>query len=157
VTTVIYSTRHRLMVGDMFVWPEGGFVPKVVKNKFGDIAGGAGALALVQRWFRAFLSVTRESYSFDDFPTLNSMCSGDSSNGTILLVKKATGVTWYFDNDSWFTFEAPYYAIGSGKDFALGALSAGLHPRKVIPLVSNLDPGTGPHWKALKLSSKAHS
>ena len=50
--------------------------------------------------------------------------------------------------------EDDYYAIGSGADFALGAMAMGAKPQQAIKVAATYDPGTGPDVQTMKLSKK---
>jgi len=54
------------------------------------------------------------------------------------------GRIWSFTNaGNWMQIYEPYYAIGSGMHFALGALAAGSTPVEAVRYAAKLDPSTG--------------
>lgn len=55
------------------------------------------------------------------------------------------GKRLYFVEETGYVREVKekYYAIGSGADYAMGALGAGLHPLEAYKVVKRLDLGTG--------------
>jgi ATP-dependent protease HslVU (ClpYQ) peptidase subunit len=51
---------------------------------------------------------------------------------------------WYSSNfNNWTVFKEPYAAIGSGSQFAIGALSSGLSPKEAIKVATKHDVFTG--------------
>lgn len=48
-------------------------------------------------------------------------------------------------------FGTPYAAIGSGADFALGAMLAGKSPKQAVEIACKLDEGSGPPIVSAKL------
>ena len=55
-----------------------------------------------------------------------------------------TGEIWAFDGLSYpYKMEAEYVAIGSGSDFALGAMAMGVGAEKAVKIASQLDCYTG--------------
>jgi hypothetical protein len=45
--------------------------------------------------------------------------------------------------DIWIRVDQPYYAIGSGMNFAMGSMAAGSTPYEAVRYASKMDPGTG--------------
>lgn len=63
---------------------------------------------------------------------------------TELLVVTNRKQIWHSDNfNNWTVFKEPYAAIGSGSQFAIGALSAGLSPKEAIKVATKNDIYTG--------------
>lgn len=50
--------------------------------------------------------------------------------------------------------EDDYYAIGSGSDYAMGAMAMGASPSQAIKIAAIYDPSTGPDVQSLKLGTK---
>jgi 20S proteasome alpha/beta subunit len=56
-----------------------------------------------------------------------------------LLVCKETRKCWRLDGDYWEQLDRPFYAIGSGRDFAMGAMQAGASAERAIEVACELD------------------
>lgn len=54
----------------------------------------------------------------------------------------------------WIPIEEPFYAIGSGGQFALGALHAGSTPKEAVVIASKCDSGTGLGVKVFSFDKK---
>ena len=60
------------------------------------------------------------------------------------LVLTMEGKMYRFDNyKRWFELNEPYSAIGSGRDFAMGAMALGASPKEAIKIASKHDVFTG--------------
>jgi hypothetical protein len=60
------------------------------------------------------------------------------------LVLTEKGRLFVFDDlTSWLAVDQPFYAIGSGSPFALGALSQGASPKEAVLAATKHDPFTG--------------
>jgi hypothetical protein len=60
------------------------------------------------------------------------------------IVLSADGKIWTFSNPTmWIHVDQPYYAIGSGMNFAMGAMASGASPYEAVRYASKLDPMTG--------------
>lgn len=60
----------------------------------------------------------------------------------IILTQDNQIYTFYAPN-IWTLVDQPFYSIGSGMNFAMGAMSAGLSPYEAVKIASKLDPMTG--------------
>jgi ATP-dependent protease HslVU (ClpYQ) peptidase subunit len=61
-----------------------------------------------------------------------------------LLALTSTGRLYSsFNLVDWVGIDRTNFAIGSGAEYALGALSAGKSPVKAVEIATDLDPGTG--------------
>lgn len=60
------------------------------------------------------------------------------------LVLSEDGKLWTFSNASnWFRIDQDYYAIGSGMNFAMGAMADGASAYDAVKIAAKLDPSTG--------------
>jgi hypothetical protein len=60
------------------------------------------------------------------------------------VILSADGKIWTFSNPTiWIGVDQPYYAIGSGMNFAMGAMAQGATPYEAVKHASKLDPMTG--------------
>jgi ATP-dependent protease HslVU (ClpYQ) peptidase subunit len=109
---------------------------KIVRRKDGVLCGGAGDLAWVQGFQRWFLEGEE-----GDPPPLD-----DASKGLIIRPKKPIEMFEEFGAIEW---TSPFVAIGSGKEFALGAMYVGATAEQAVRAAMVLDPFTG--GKVMKL------
>ena len=74
------------------------------------------------------------------------------SNNLRGAVLTAEGSIFTFeDYRKWIAIDSPYYAIGSGAEFALGALAMGASVKEAIKVASNNDSHTGMGYKIYTL------
>jgi hypothetical protein len=60
------------------------------------------------------------------------------------IILSADGKIWTFSNPSlWLYVDQSYYAIGSGMNFAMGAMAAGSTPYEAVKYAEKLDPQSG--------------
>lgn len=114
MTTVAY--RDGIIAGDSQVTSGDVDVGRAVKieRKGSVVVGVAGCLAFCQGfldWFRGGMK--------GDPPIMRK----DDSRAEAIVVYG--GHVLSRDNDGWDRLRAPYYAIGSGRQFAMGAMAAG--------------------------------
>lgn len=108
-----------------------GHITKIVRRDDGALCGGAGDLAWVQAFHRWFLEGCEgEPPRFDD----------DCSKGLIIRRRKPIEV---FESIGAFEFKPEFVAIGSGKEFALGAMQVGASAKRAVKAAMAFDPGTG--------------
>ena len=66
------------------------------------------------------------------------------AKGVYGLVLTERGEIYRFDNyKRWIETNEPFSAIGSGRDFALGAMAAGLSPKEAVKVAMTKDTFTG--------------
>lgn len=58
----------------------------------------------------------------------------------------------FINPTKWIQVDEPYYAIGSGMQYALGALSTGHSPEEAVKAASKLDPLTGCGVKVMEFT-----
>ena len=92
-------------------------------------AGHAGAGALVFQWLD-------KGAMADDYPL------SDPELCTVIVITK-DGQILQFDGSAPVKLEAPFYAIGSGRDFALAAMHLGKSAKEAVEISSELDQSTG--------------
>lgn len=131
MTTIAYrkgvlAADTRMIQGSAII----GNVTKIVRRDDGALAGGAGDLAWVQAFHRWFMAGEE-----GDPPILE-----DGSKGLIVRRRKPVEM---FEPGGTVEWKPPYLAIGSGKEFALGAMFAGASAIEAIKAAMAFDPGTG--------------
>jgi ATP-dependent protease HslVU (ClpYQ) peptidase subunit len=73
--------------------------------------------------------------------------------GLMGLVLTRQNKLFTFDSiDAWLSIDQPFYAIGSGGSFALGALSQGASPKEAVKVAMKHDPFTGVGVKTYSFS-----
>jgi ATP-dependent protease HslVU (ClpYQ) peptidase subunit len=137
MTCIVYHVADETMAADTATFVHNGntrmpgHVKKIWRLKDGSLMGHAGTRRqadLLKRWIE------------------------DGSNGNVpapvddvtALVVSPDGTMTVYDGKSERTVEgAPFYAIGSGADAALGALFAGATAKEAVEIASLVDPWTG--------------
>ncbi len=61
----------------------------------------------------------------------------------IILTEDKKIFTFFGKMDNWIAVDQKYYAIGSGSNFAMGAMAAGATALEAVKHASTLDPSTG--------------
>ncbi len=144
MTTVAY--RDGVMAADRAISTNAlvGTARKVWRRKQdGALLGMSGSWAVVQKWSEWFLAGER-----GPAPPLG---PNEDSSAHALLVRPEGAVEWHYSSGK-ATFEAPYYAIGSGSDFAMGAMAVGASARQAVAAAARHDPHTGGGVQFVKLS-----
>lgn len=62
-----------------------------------------------------------------------------SDNFAALVIERATGKVMQFEGAEMFEVRAPFYARGSGRDFALGAMAAGATAAEAVEIACRYD------------------
>lgn len=109
-------------------------IDKIAKRKDGAIAGGAGEAW----WIVAFLEWFKNG---GDMPHIAE--GGHASSA--LVISKRRKVTIYESEKGVtraFEIQAPFHAIGSGRQVAMGAMFNGAHPVDAVKAAIALDDGT---------------
>lgn len=109
-------------------------IEKIAKRKDGSIAGAAGEAW----WIVAFLSWFCNG---GDLPNI----SGDGHCSTAIMIDKRRKVLLFEsekDKTRVYPIKAPYHALGSGRQIALGAMHAGAHPVDAIKAAMTHNDGT---------------
>ena len=107
-------------------------IKKIHELKGGGYAaasGHAGAGALMFRWLDQGAAV-------DDYPLT------DPELCTVIVITE-DGQVLQYDGPLPVKLDAPFYAIGSGRDFALAALHLGKSAKEAVEVASELDQSTG--------------
>lgn len=140
MTTITY--RNGIMAGDTQVYHDAlvGHAPKV--HVFGNVlVGCTGANCRI----RAFVAWV-EAGMAGEAPGMAE---------TTALVVMPTGEVRMYGEEGWCTFEAPYYAIGSGKKFALGAMAHGADAPQAVAAAMVHDESTGGTIHCVELERQA--
>lgn len=119
MTTVVY--RDGFIAGDTGVSIGGvssGFMSKVARNCAGDLAGVSGHALSGQRFLEWFAGGER-----GDLPP--AIETTDLLDRWIVIRRRTPSQITIIETEGRLTLTAPYYALGSGREVALGALFMG--------------------------------
>lgn len=64
-------------------------------------------------------------------------------NSELIVLTSNKQIYTSYNLGGWIFVDKPYYSIGSGSQFALGALAIGKGASKAVEIASGLDPGSG--------------
>ncbi|WP_316200933.1 MULTISPECIES: hypothetical protein [unclassified Bradyrhizobium] len=128
MTTLAYrngvlAADTRMIQGSAII----GNVIKIVRRDDGCMAGGAGDCAWVQGFHRWFLDGEQ-----GDHPTVD-----DHAKGMIVRPDKTVEM---YEQGGMLKFKPAFAAMGSGKEFALGAMWMGATAEKAVRACFELDP-----------------
>jgi ATP-dependent protease HslVU (ClpYQ) peptidase subunit len=145
MTTIVCDTKLKIMAADKrfsennYKYRGEDKLVAVKDEKTGRVAfiGCAGTAREMIR-FRAFFvehMLGKEQWDISKrmtFPKLS------------MLVMLDTGETYEFDGDNTpMQVKARFHGVGSGRDFAIGALASGKSPKEAVRIASKYDNGTG--------------
>lgn len=118
------------------------FAEKIAKRKDGAVAGACGELW----WISAFLKWFKDGGDQVQSPGVN-------GNTGFIATKRRVLTVFEAENNNTYTYEvtAPYYAIGSGRMVALGAMHAGAHPVDAVKAAIAHNDGTYGRVMSLKV------
>lgn len=140
MTTLVYHVKSRTFAADTKITGTcQGKVSKVVRNSKGDICGGAGEAGAIQPMLWVF-------EHDGEFCKVKGNCA-------FLVVRKESGAVYEFSKESpqGITWISPYYVMGSGKEYAVGALTMGASAKKAVEIASMYDDSTGSEVEVFKL------
>lgn len=101
------------------------------RDRDGALAGSAGGTVYAEKFRRWFLEAG------EDTPPPE---AGETDRGIIAF---KNGVIRLYEADGSFVLTDKFTAIGSGKEFALGAMEAGADALSAVEIAARRDPGTG--------------
>jgi ATP-dependent protease HslVU (ClpYQ) peptidase subunit len=152
MTTVVIDTKLGIMASDN-QFTDGNYVykgePKIermVCPETGMVAlvGAAGAAREMVRFKAHF----KQHFLGKDSLDISKRVSFGKLSAIAML---NTGETYEFDGDNTpLAVRSRWHGIGSGRDFAIGALYSGKTPRAAIQIAAKLDNGTGHGVKEIR-------
>lgn len=144
MTTIAYrdgvlACDSRISNGD---WTTPGRAEKIFRLANGGMVGFAGAASKIE-WLKAWIEAGRPE---DGRPTtlpdeVHAIVVGP--DGRVEFLEGSRCGVW--------TFNAPFYAMGSGRVPALAAMMTGASAKRAIIVASALDPSTGGAVRFLRL------
>lgn len=140
MTTILASLKHRVMVADSYVTGGVGARSRKIFEVDGKLVGVAGhmmhALKFVE-WLRHGTPIN---------PVY------DKEDATFDAIVMEAGFLTYYDNElTPLVLQDQIYAIGSGADFALGAIDAGATPKRAVEIAAERDDSSKPPVIVVKL------
>lgn len=146
MSTVIADSRTLTMAADKQMRAHATSVTKIFKVRDGAgeewLVGGAGVLPTILNfinWFTSPAAIVAEA----DSPPME--------DTGVLAMNSRGQVVFYSESAIPVVVEEPYFAIGSGADYAMGALDAGASIRRALSIATLRDPNTGKGATLLKL------
>lgn len=144
MTTIAY--KDGVLAADKAISSGSGHIGtarKVWRRKTdGALVGGAGRVALIQKWADWFLAGERG--------TAPSLGADDETDAEMLVVRP-DGRVEFHERQGCVKIEAPYFALGSGSDYATGAMAFGASARQAVAAATKHDHGTGHGIQFVKL------
>jgi ATP-dependent protease HslVU (ClpYQ) peptidase subunit len=131
VTTILASMKHRVMVADSHV--SGGTSFKTTKiHRVGDkLVGFSGTLSHCLKFLEWLKHGTPLNLVYD------------KEEHTFCALVMDGGFLYYYDNELIATaVDDQIYAIGSGAEYALGAIDAGATPKRAVEIACKRDDGS---------------
>lgn len=142
MTTIAACRIRRVMVSDS-QWSDGqrcGGARKVHRIG-GALIGLAGDFATIQLWLQRMRDGTLERGD-GDLHEVDALRLCDS------------GLTHWNSTDGWTPITEKRWAIGSGSDYAIGALMAGATPLKAVRIAITHDAGSGGQARTYRLNAR---
>lgn len=102
----------------------------------GALVAGCGEAALIQE----MLQWLRDGAKPADYPARQ---RDPKENATVLLVRANGDVRQYETSPHPLVIENEFWAVGSGRDFAMAAMHLGCDARRAVLVASEFDTGTG--------------
>ncbi len=139
MTTIAYDGRT--MVADRLAVDYYGLTHDCCKIIQGSdwVAGIAGEQAQQVKFKKATMGCSIDMVLNIGYPNFER----DKDDPAILLVNKNNGDIWKHSSGLFLQVSYPFYAIGSGRDYALAALYLGKESWKAVEIASHFDNNTG--------------
>lgn len=138
MTTVVYrdgvlASDSRVTEGSMI---SPGCVPKVRRLPDGNLIGWCGELSKAS----SLIDYLTDPDNAEPFT---------SKKGLTAFILTNKGKILQYEGSDWFEFKQPYIALGSGKDYAYGALAMGASAKEAVKAAIKFDTGSGGRIKTL--------
>lgn len=101
------------------------------------LCGGAGEYHQLRKWRRMAEKMTLRDLLMFGYPDYDK-----ETNDQAILVAGAEGC-WRHTGGIFIKCSRPFHAIGSGRDYALGAMHFGASSRSAVVIAAEFDNGTG--------------
>lgn len=138
MTTIAYRSGElaadsKSSCNDTFV----GSVRKIERRQDGALAGVVGTAAYAYGFLKWFMAGEADG----EMPDLPRDRDGDPTCEAFIV--RPDGEVWKLQGDGWFPTAGQYFAWGSGRDIAIGALYLGASPASAVAAAVKHDAGTG--------------
>lgn len=149
MSTVLADSRSGTMYADKQMSIHSASVTKIFKTEKADgvwLIGGAGNLTQLHdlvHWFSGPADARAPTFDPD-------------RGGIQAVVMGPDRQLWLYWNDTTpLPVEEPYIAVGSGSEYAMGALDAGASPKRAMSIAARRDPNTNSALDVLKLPKES--
>lgn len=134
MTTVVYDRRTKEMVSDTQMSFHKVGVDKIYRLRDNSLVGVSGTFSEVLMALEYLDSDEGEEVEKPQIEEHNSLLRVDQDNNVFVYTKNLYPM--YLDAD--------YVAIGSGSDYAMGAMAQGATAEEAVAIAHKFDPNTGP-------------
>jgi ATP-dependent protease HslVU (ClpYQ) peptidase subunit len=140
VTTILASMKHRVMVADSRCSGGGSHFRTQKIFRVGDkLIGCCGTTMHAKKFIEWMMHGTPVSFVYD------------KEDQTFQALVMDGGFLLYYDNELVpITVDEPFFAIGSGSAYAIGAMDAGASPQRAVELAILRDECSGPPIVSIK-------
>lgn len=145
MSTVIADTRDGIMMADKQMGYHSTNVTKIFKVEKASgtfLLGGTGSMDDILAFVKSFRDPSISLPEID-------------KDTTILLMDEDKGLWIARGNGTFIRIEEDFFAIGSGGDYAMGALEAGATAKKALSIAARRDQHTNNRTTLLKLPKRA--
>lgn len=112
-----------------------GYVRKIARRRSdGSLIAAAGGLAVASSYIDWFLN--------GEVGKPPSLGTSDADDAELIVVRPGRKV-WFYDRNGRYQIKSKFLAMGSGADFALGALEAGASARDAVKIAIRRDTYSG--------------
>jgi 20S proteasome alpha/beta subunit len=133
MTTVVYDARTREMVSDTQMSMHKTKVDKIYRLNDNSLVGVSGSLSDILLMLEYLNTPEGETAEKPTIGENNYLLRVDTNNDVFLYTPTLIGVQMYGD----------YFAIGSGSDYAMGAMAQGATAEEALAIAHKFDDGTG--------------
>lgn len=97
-----------------------------------------------ERWLLGGAGTLQHILNFVDwFEGPNTLEFPDMGETGMLALREDGALFFYYQSGTPIHITAPFFAYGSGSDYAMGAMAAGRTPQQAVQIASKFDSGTG--------------
>lgn len=141
MTTVVYDTRTREMVSDTQMGWHKAEADKIYRLSDGSLVGVAGILSDILLALDYLDSEEDADVAKPDISPENHLMQVDPDGNIFVYTHVLRAVP----------VSAEYFAIGSGSEYAMGAMAQGATAEEAVAIAHKFDPNTGPQTVRVEL------
>ena len=101
--------------------------------------GGSGPLHLIMTYYKRVRKMSLAEVLDLGYPDYTE----DNCPAMIITSRNTPHKAWEICGSHWLEIRMPFYAVGSGRDFAIGAMHCGKTPAEAVEIASKYDLKTG--------------